>query len=135
MPNSTQAIKTFISGPNCCQAIVQTYAPEHNLDVELASKLGLGFGGGIGLAKNLCGAVSGMVMALGLKYADKLEKFEFYDLVRKSLEDFEKEAGSLDCGTLTNSPYGEKPPPSHKQTCSKYIRMACDIIDNADISN
>jgi C_GCAxxG_C_C family probable redox protein len=132
--HSEKAVKTFVSGQNCCQAVISAYAVEYKLDTELAEKIGLGFGGGIALTRDICGAATGMVMVLGLKFADKLDKFKFYEMIQKSLKEFEKQAGNLNCEDLTHSSYGEKLPPEHKQTCSKYIKMACNIIDGVKVN-
>ncbi|MDR0931196.1 MAG: C-GCAxxG-C-C family protein [Clostridiales bacterium] len=130
--HKTEAIKAFISGPNCCQAVLGSYAEELGLSAKLAKNIARPFGGGIVNTRNICGAASGMVMVLGLKYADELEKVEFNSMVQKALLEFERLAGALDCYSLTQVPFGEKMPPEHKHTCSKYIRIACDIIDDLE---
>ncbi|MDR0304255.1 MAG: C-GCAxxG-C-C family protein [Chitinispirillales bacterium] len=127
--HAENAVKNFISGANCCQAIMSAYAQEYDLDLKTSQKLAAGFGGGIGLSRNVCGAVNAIVMVLGLKFFDTVDKFELYKIIQNALAEFEKRAGSINCARLTNSTYGERLPPQHKQTCSKYIKLACDICD------
>ena len=50
---------------NCAQSVLSTYAVDHGLDLKTAIRLALGFGGGMH-QKNICGAVTGCYMVLGL---------------------------------------------------------------------
>lgn len=59
-----EAGRLFDSGLNCAQAVLQ--ATTGRSDSELLA-MAKGFGAGIGGEKCLCGAVSGGVMALGLR--------------------------------------------------------------------
>lgn len=56
--------RLFASGHNCAQAVLEATMGDH--DPRLHEMAGA-FGGGVGGSKCLCGAVSGGVMALGLK--------------------------------------------------------------------
>ena len=67
MDKIKEAIEIFNGGFNCCQAVFVPFAQELGLDRETALKLSSGFGGGMRNAE-ICGAASGAVMALGLKY-------------------------------------------------------------------
>ena len=86
----------FETGCNCAQAVLCAY-PEL-LPREMAMKLGASLGGGIGRLREVCGAVSGMLMALGLKYGyadpkDRAGKTAQYELVRALADEFKKENG------------------------------------------
>jgi len=64
-----------------------------------------GFGGGIGRSGGTCGALSGVVMAVGLmvgrRRADDLgRKYRVYDLVSRMIGEFEREFGSSLCRDL-----------------------------------
>ncbi len=52
---------------NCSQALLATFSDELGITEELALKIGTQFGGGARCGE-LCGAVSGALMILGLKY-------------------------------------------------------------------
>ncbi len=56
----------FSGSLNCCQSVVGAYAEECGLDRNTAFKLGACFGGGMKKGE-VCGAVSGALMVLGLK--------------------------------------------------------------------
>jgi len=59
-----KAGRLFDSGLNCTQSVLQAII---GVDDPQLMKMAEAFGGGIGGTKCLCGAVSGGVMALGLK--------------------------------------------------------------------
>lgn len=67
MTKAEKALLLFANNFNCSQAVFAAFAPDFGIDEELALKLGTSFGGG---ARNgeICGAVSGALMVLGLKY-------------------------------------------------------------------
>lgn len=62
------ATERFLSGYNCAQSVLETYAPELGLEVEPALKAACGFGAGMGRKGEVCGAVTGGIMAIGLRY-------------------------------------------------------------------
>jgi C_GCAxxG_C_C family probable redox protein len=67
MNNVENAVGCFKSGCNCAQAIVSVYGVPLGLDKDTALKLAAGFGGGMGRMGEVCGAVTGAFMVLGLK--------------------------------------------------------------------
>ena len=55
----------FKSGFNCCEAIVETFRKEAGVEIDdNAFRLCSGFGGGIGHARDLCGAMAGCTMVI-----------------------------------------------------------------------
>ena len=56
----------FESGCNCSQAVLLAFAPDCGLERDTALALASSFGGGFGRMRELCGALSGAGMALGL---------------------------------------------------------------------
>jgi C_GCAxxG_C_C family probable redox protein len=100
-----QAIHCFQNDSNCSQAVFSTFAPEFGIDMDTALKLASGFGGGMGRLQDTCGAVSGALMVLGLKYGkgekdDEIAREREYRLVRRFTEAFEKQNGSIYCRDL-----------------------------------
>ena len=75
------------------------FTQELGLDEKTALKLSLPFGGGIGRLRETCGAVSGMLMALGLKYAQAdaspEHKAQMYARVQELVRRFKEENGSI----------------------------------------
>ncbi len=65
MNEADKARELFNSGCACSQAVFGAFAPELGLDEETAVRLSAGFAGGMRTA-DVCGAVTGAYMALGL---------------------------------------------------------------------
>lgn len=62
-----RATELFQSGYNCSQAVLGAFCEKYGLDIKTAFKIALGLGSGSRDAE-LCGAVSGAVLVIGLKY-------------------------------------------------------------------
>ncbi|MBQ9458924.1 MAG: C_GCAxxG_C_C family protein [Oscillospiraceae bacterium] len=52
-------------GFNCCQSVLAAFSDLYDVSEETALRIGAGFGGGAGTGE-LCGAITGAVMALDL---------------------------------------------------------------------
>ena len=61
------AVEKFVSGYNCAQSILYAFGPDLGLEGETALKVATGLGGGLGVSGEVCGAVTGGILALGLK--------------------------------------------------------------------
>ena len=101
-----KAVSRFREGYLCSESILLTFAEACGIRCEQIPKIATGFGGGIGRAGSVCGALTGAVMALGLKYGRKtLNETEACEIcLKKSLEfykKFEEEFGSVFCRDLT----------------------------------
>ncbi len=101
-----KAVSRFRKGYLCSESILLTFAEASGIKCEQIPKIATGFGGGIGRAGSICGALTGAIMALGLKYGSKTlnEKEAYEKCLKKSLEfykNFEEEFGSVFCRDLT----------------------------------
>lgn len=67
MDRSERVIYDFLDGYRCSQAVLAAYAPDFDVDVDLARRISIALAGGSG-AGGACGAVSGAYLVLGLKY-------------------------------------------------------------------
>lgn len=102
---SEVAVEKFLSGYNCAQAVLYAYAPDLGLDAETALKLATGLGGGIGRYGETCGAVTGGVLALGLKFgrgerADRSAAELAHQKTGELMVAFEKVYGTCSCRKL-----------------------------------
>lgn len=61
-----RAEQLFMEGYNCSQAVLLSYSDITGLDDKTAAMLASGFGGGMGRMREVCGAVSGMFIVLGI---------------------------------------------------------------------
>ena len=96
----------FAEGYNCSQAVLSAYAPDLGLADETALKIAAGFGGGMGRMAETCGAVTGALMVLGLKYGatspEREAKERVYERVREFAKRFKARNGSLVCRAARN---------------------------------
>ncbi len=131
------AENNFKSGLACSQAVALAFKDELNIDEEILSNLMLGFGGGIGRQRLVCGAVSGMVAVISATCAKGKSKVELYKIIQDACADFKKELGSLICAELL----GENPSAKignpeertkeyyKKRPCAEICRIAGDIAE------
>lgn len=101
----TRAVENFMAGYGCCQSVVAAFADLYGLDDTLAKKIAAGFGGGVGRLRMMCGAVSGIVMLVGLdcgqsEGSDREGKSACYKVVQQLLAQSETENGSLICAEI-----------------------------------
>lgn len=124
------ALENFESGCSCSQAVLLAFAPECGLDRETALRLASSFGGGFGRMRELCGALSGAGMVLGLlrgytDLADKPAKQRHYDLIQRLCRRFEEEQGHLRCSDLLEKLQGEPGPAPADRTPEYYKARPC----------
>lgn len=90
---------------SCSQAIFATYG-EHlglgKVDFDTCMKIASAFSGGIAGTGNVCGALTGALMALGLKYGSDQDPFKINVVSRKALDEFELLNGTTICRELIN---------------------------------
>ena len=80
-----RSINSFLGDCNCSQAVFGTFSPQFGLNKNKAIKLAAGFGAGINYKSEICGAVTGAYMTIGLKYGLNKEK------VREKIQEFDEE--------------------------------------------
>ncbi|GAP42100.1 C_GCAxxG_C_C family probable redox protein [Lentimicrobium saccharophilum] len=105
MSRSTEAVTTFASGFNCAQSILYPFGRQFFRDDVSAFRLGSAFGGGIASRGEICGAVSGSLMVIGLHFgyspADEASaKAEVRQIYGEFLQAFEHRFGDLHCNKL-----------------------------------
>ena len=100
-----RAVENFMQGYGCCQSVVAAFADLYGLDDTLAKKIAAGFGGGVGRLRMMCGAVSGIVMLVGLdcgqtEGSDREGKSACYKVVQDLLAKSKAENGSIICAAI-----------------------------------
>ena len=139
MSKADKAKELFEGGCNCCQAVFCAFRDETNLSEEDALRLSAGFGGGMGRMREVCGAVSGMFMALGVLYGDygtdspDTKKQQYADVQRLAAA-FEERNGSIICRDLLGLS-GKSEPNPEKRTDEYYKKRPCSemVSDAAEI--
>ncbi|WP_369793482.1 C-GCAxxG-C-C family protein [Prevotella sp. MA2016] len=117
-----RAVENFMAGYGCCQSVVAAFADLYGLDDTLAKKIAAGFGGGVGRMRMMCGAVSGIVMLVGLdcgqtEGSDREGKSACYKVVQDLLAQSKAENGSIICAEIL----GLK---GHEKAASSYVASA-----------
>ena len=112
MNKADSAEELFRMGYNCSQSVYAAFAEDLGMSVEEAAKRASPFGAGFGKLREVCGAVSGMVLVLGdlCGYQDPTDaagKQALYALVQRLCGSFEKSEGSLICRELLGLAKGE----------------------------
>jgi C_GCAxxG_C_C family probable redox protein len=100
-----RAVDNFMSGYGCCQSVVAAFADLYGMDDLTAKKIAAGFGGGVGRLRMMCGAVSGIVMLVGLdcgqtEGSDRVGKSACYRVVQELLAQSKEQNGSLICAEI-----------------------------------
>lgn len=140
--HSAKARELFEKGYNCSQSVFAAFCDETGLDTKTAVKIASSFGGGMGRLREVCGAVTGMFMVLGMKYGytdpfDKKAKTEHYKLIQALAKQFEKENGSIICRELLGIQVkNDIPVPDdrnenyyRKRPCAELVERAARILD------
>lgn len=99
-----KAYDLFKCGYNCCQSVVVAFEDVLGLDAQTLKNISVGFGGGFGRTRNLCGAVSAFAIVAGLymPHSDdpKLDKADIYKNLQNMVAIFKERNGSDNCGEL-----------------------------------
>ena len=93
MNNPDRAVAVFKSGFCCSQAIFSSYAENLGLDKDQALRISDAFCAGMGGRAETCGAVTGAMMVIGLKYGrtdhtDKASREKTHGLVQTFVKEF-----------------------------------------------
>lgn len=131
---SERAIELFMEGKNCSQAVFVAFAPDLGLPEETALAVSIGLGGGVGRMREVCGAVSGSAMLVGLKYPE-LDKAEIYEKVRMIIDEFKKKNHSIVCKELLGLSKPEKSSIPEARTEEYYKKRPCvKIVEDAALA-
>lgn len=123
-----KAIENYKSGMNCSQSVVMAYADLFGVDEKTMFMVSEGFGAGMGM-KSVCGAVTGMIMLLGLKNSsgnlEIITKAQTLKLVGEAIKKFKDENGTVICAELKSTDNITGKPIN----CMKCIEDACKIFE------
>jgi len=105
MKRSEKALSYFNNSFNCAQSVFTTFGSELGLSEDDCLKVSCAFGAGMGKKQHTCGAVSGALMVLGLKFGKALndneqKKENTYKKAAEFLESFKVRNGSISCKEL-----------------------------------
>ena len=134
MDRAEKAEALFLSGCNCAQAVFTAFADEFGMDETLAKRLACGLGGGVGRMREVCGAVTGATLVLGMRHGP--DKTDVYPLVQDFCAKFKAECDSIVCrellantdATTGGAPEARTPEYYHKRPCVKFVKLAATLL-------
>ena len=143
MNHGEKAEALFKKGYNCSQSVLLAFSDLTGLDETTAAMLASSFGGGLARLREVCGAVSGGAMVLGLLrgYSDPTDregKKAHYARVREFTNRFKEQNGSIICrellsGVKTTAGGDPEERTEHyyqKRPCAALCRQAAEILDD-----
>jgi len=126
-------------GYNCAQAVFSTYCEDFGLDKETALKLSCSLGGGMGRLGQVCGAVSGACLVIGLKHGkylpdDMESKEKTYTLVHEFGRRFVEKNKTVNCHELlqVDLKRGDKQLIKERtsEICPRVVKEAAEILES-----
>lgn len=128
----------FKNGYNCAQAVAMAFADEIKMEAETIARLTIGYGGGMGRMREVCGTISGVTFVLSALYGNQ-PKNDVYKMVQDVANVFKEKNGSIVCRELLG--LSEKAPitsvseprtPAYyqKRPCAELVEIAADALDN-----
>ncbi|MGA2120878.1 MAG: C-GCAxxG-C-C family protein [Methanoregula sp.] len=135
------AAALFRDGWSCSQAVCCAFAKDFGIDEKIALRLSCGLGGGMSHTGNMCGAVSGALMVIGMKYGrteldDPASKEKTYELGQQFIREFRRRDHAVNCTELIGydlSNPKELADAREKKVfqtrCVKFVRDAGEILE------
>jgi len=142
MNRAEHAVQLFKGEFNCSQSVFSAFSQESGLDRETASRIATPFGGGMSHMREVCGAVTGALMVIGLRYgmsrSEEIQsKEKTYALSQKFCRHFLARNNSLHCHELIRYDLGNpdeyeaaKRENVFDAVCTKFIKDAIEILED-----
>jgi C_GCAxxG_C_C family probable redox protein len=136
-----EAIKCFEGNCNCCQSMILIYGPRYGLKDDVGIRLGTGFAGGLARHGEVCGAVAGAIMVIGLSNGmtsedDMDARDKTYELVNEFIKRFKEKNSSIKCldllGCDLRTPEGREKAKSEglfETLCPKFVKTSAEILE------
>ena len=140
MDHGERAAELFLKGYNCAQSVAVAFCDVTGLEEKTAARMASSFGGGMGRLREVCGAVSGMLMVLSTLYGydtpgDDEAKKVLYTRVQALAGQFRDQVGSIVCREILKNPPSD-PTPSprteeyyQKRPCVRMVYTAARILE------
>ena len=106
MTKGDLARQNFKSGYNCSQAVALAFQDKIGMDPDTIARLTIGFGGGMGRMREVCGTISGVTFVLSALYGDR-PKSEVYAMAEPRTDGYYK-----------------------KRPCAELCALAADLLED-----
>lgn len=125
---------------NCAQSVAAPFAADFGLEPAVLLRVAAAFGGGVARSGDTCGAVSGALMVIGLRYGasqpDPAAKERTYERSQEFLARFRERNGAVHCRALLGYDFAV---PEDRQTikdlklthtiCPRLVESAIEILE------
>jgi C_GCAxxG_C_C family probable redox protein len=140
--NHQRAIELFSRKYNCAQSVYGSYLATDGMTEAQRLAVAAGFGGGVARQGEVCGALTGALMALGEACGETMVRDpetgrkDLYDRAQRLVDSFRQAHGSILCRELTGCILGTEEGKKsfddrdlHKKLCSKLVVFATEKAD------
>jgi C_GCAxxG_C_C family probable redox protein len=129
------------AGYTCAHSVLSAFAEDINLPEEFVRVASI-FGGGVARSGAMCGAITGALMVLGVKYGmrfpeDQETKEKGYELANILIERFREKNGAVTCRELLGhdpgDPEGQRMIGEEQlkvKLCPGFIKDAVEILED-----
>jgi len=122
---------------NCAESVLRGVCHAQGIELpDTAKKMATPFGGGVGRSEDICGALTGGIMALGAslgRTSPDEDRLRSYDAAGKLYRLFLEEFSSTSCKVLNKSDFKS---PEHRIRCGKFVagcaRLTIDVIRGSE---
>jgi C_GCAxxG_C_C family probable redox protein len=135
------AVDLFVDGYSCAQSILAVYGPALGVEKEAALRIAAPLGGGMSRTDGPCGAATGALLVLGLRFGhahpdDEVRAARVRDLTQDYLEKYRERKGSTLCTdilghnlSLPGVPEKVKEGQLSGETCPDAVRCAAQLLE------
>ena len=139
MDNVSKAVELFEHRFMCSQAVFAAFAEQFGITEKQALQIGACFGGGMSKAE-VCGACTGALMVLGMKYGqydenDTDSRAAESEKASEFLEEFKKRNGSYICREILHCDISTDEGKEYARSnglygryCTEMVRSAAEIL-------
>jgi C_GCAxxG_C_C family probable redox protein len=130
---SEYAAELYNRNYNCAQSVLCSFCRETGMDEEQAKRIASSFGHGMGSLKEVCGALTGAFMALGLLkgFTDPTSenKRNYALLVDELALEFHNRFGVIRCRDLLQRNNDDGSAKTEPKPCLKYVVAAAKLVE------
>ena len=139
MDHVAKAVQYYEEGYMCSQAVFAAFAEQFGITEKQALQIGACFGGGMNKGE-VCGACTGALMVLGMKYGqfdllDAASRAKGSAVAVKFLDEFEKNKGSYVCRDILGCDLRTEEGRNYARSnglfgtlCPEMVRAAAEIV-------
>ena len=122
------AAELYTGGLYCSQAVLGAFCEKYGMDINLAIRVSFGLNSGVRCA-DVCGAVSGAVLVIGLKHGD--DRVVCNQKTEEYIKSFREQNGSIICRDLLGCDIST-PDGKIKAVAENLFKTRCvDMVESA----